>query len=252
MRTAVLFVFLLSIPICVFSQKNKKEEENIDLRTTVNQWYEGSILTTKDEELKGLVKYDDRNAVLSFKAGDLQRSFAPRSVTAFEFFDESVQKQRVFYSLEAMDPQTDMKRFAFFEIIRDFNDFAVLLKIEPLEVKQKTSTWATVYPNATNGSPAYQQGRTSPVFYQDESIFFLRPSGELTRYLTVTTIDDDRLFSLGKTTSSDLEEDVLAEFVSEPVYEQLKAYAKENGLKFKRKADFIKILEYYSTLRGTK
>ena len=247
MRSTIVLLLLVIIPLLSFAQKNKKKSEEEDLRTTVHQWYEGSILTTKDEELKGLIKYDDRNGVLSYQSGEQQRSFSPRSVTAFEFFDESSQKQRLFYSLEAVDPQTDMLRFAFFELIRDFKNFAVLLKVEPLEVETRPTVGPGVGPT---GNPAFATGQTGTVLSQVEAIYFMRPSGELTRYLKTTTIDDVRLLSLrdGPKVSGDVEEDVLANFVTEPIYEKLKAYAKENRLKFKRKDDFMKILDYYETL----
>ena len=244
---SITFVCLILLPLLSFSQKNKKKNEEESLRTTVHKWYEGSILTTKNEELKGLIKFDDRNGILSYQSGDVQRSFTAKSVTAFEFIDESTKKQRLFYSLEAMDPQTDIMRFSFFELVREFKDFAVLLKVEPLEIKQKATAGPGVGPA---GSPSFNTGQTATVLSQEEAIYFMRPSGELTRYLKITTVDNNGLFSLhdGQKTSGEVEEDVLAKFVTEPIYEDLKAYAKENRLKFKRKEDFMKILDYYESL----
>jgi hypothetical protein len=45
------------------------------------------------------------------------------------------------------------------------------------------------------------------------------------------------------------DEDLLAEYVTGPVYDDLQRYAKENNLKFKRKEDFMKIVAYYDSLR---
>ena len=45
-----------------------------------------------------------------------------------------------------------------------------------------------------------------------------------------------------------MDQDLLIEFITEPQYEKLNAYAKQNDLKFKRKDDFFKILEYYDAL----
>jgi len=108
----IVFLFFVSTPGLLLAQNNG-DHEDAKLLNTVRPWFDGSILTRKDEELKGRVKYDDRNAILSYQSGDQEFLFTPRSVIAFEFFDESTQKQRLFYSLEDPDSQSSTIRFAF-------------------------------------------------------------------------------------------------------------------------------------------
>jgi hypothetical protein len=47
-----------------------------------------------------------------------------------------------------------------------------------------------------------------------------------------------------------IDESLLAKYFSQPVADELKKYAKNNKLKFKRKADFMRILEYYDEIRS--
>jgi hypothetical protein len=58
---------------------------------------------------------------------------------------------------------------------------------------------------------------------------------------------DGLLIDHKKSKAKKLDTDALESYTA-PNYEKLKDYAKENKLKFKKKEDLIKILEYYRTL----
>jgi hypothetical protein len=53
-----------------------------------------------------------------------------------------------------------------------------------------------------------------------------------------------------KTKNKMVDDDLLIEFVTEPIYEKLKTFAKQNNLTFKRKEDFLKILDHYDSIRS--
>ena len=89
---SLLFVALISFH--AIAQKKKKTDEK--LLTDRSEWFEGSIMLSDGNELEGLVKYNDRNGVLSYQNGEETKVFTAMRVVAFEFFDEQIQKQRLF------------------------------------------------------------------------------------------------------------------------------------------------------------
>ena len=100
------------------------------------EWSSGSILTNDGTELKGLLKYNDKNGLLSYENGNDTKILTARKVAGFEFLDEKIGKQRVFYSFPYEDSQNNVKRHLFFEAIKEFDRFAVLSKVDPVEIDQ--------------------------------------------------------------------------------------------------------------------
>jgi hypothetical protein len=64
------------------SRKKESPEE-------ILPWSEGNILLADETELKGDVRYDDRNGVLSFRDGDDSQALTERRVIMFEFMTRS-------------------------------------------------------------------------------------------------------------------------------------------------------------------
>ncbi|HEX6892025.1 MAG TPA: hypothetical protein VF141_15060, partial [Chryseolinea sp.] len=155
----------------------------------------------------------------------------------------SHQKQRIFYSFPYEDPQTGVERPFFFELIRDYKTFAVLSRVGQLDLGQET--YSTPQPMGWGSS-------TRLVVSQTETIFLMSSRGEIKPYIKIVNKEDDKVnLATGKdlkTTQKILDEDLLIEFITETRYKKLTDFAKQNDLKFKRKEDFLKILEYYDTL----
>ena len=238
-----LFTLILTcVSLFCFSQEAK-------LLTNNQEWYDGSILLSDGTELKGLVKYNDRNSVLSYLDGENTKAFSQRSVLGFEFFDESIQRQRVFYTIPYEDSQTGVKRPLYFEVIREYKTFAILSRYEPLETKQKTQTSPS---GGLNGMPTYTRTSTLEIS-QTETIFLMHKDGTIKPYFRIMNIEDGTKNLITqkdtKTKTRMFDEDLLAEYLTRPVYDDLQRYAKENNLKFKRKEDFMKIVAYYDSLR---
>ena len=114
----VISILLLSaLASSTAAQKKEKDEK---LLSDNAEWFEGSILLSDGTELKGVVKYNDRNGILSFQDGDDPRVFTPQRVSAFEFFDERLQQQRVFYTFTYEDAETSIDRPLFFEVLKEY------------------------------------------------------------------------------------------------------------------------------------
>jgi hypothetical protein len=244
-RFAWLVVCILSV-FAGFSQTISEvvgiSSRKRELLNDKSGWSEGSIMLADDTELKGLVKYNDRNGVLSFHDGENSRAFTPRSVLGFEFFDEGMQQQRVFYSFPYEDSKDDIKRPLFFEAVKQFKKFAILVKTDPVNVEQKASN--------SNAGIWYTSGGTRTVVSQVETIYVMGDDGVIHAYFKSTREQDGARSLLRKgedtkTKKASIDKDLLEDYISANDYEVLQKYARENDLSFKDKVDFIKIMNYY-------
>ncbi|HYF70863.1 MAG TPA: hypothetical protein VD884_22165 [Ohtaekwangia sp.] len=241
----VVYLLLLSFSfLSVEAQKRKKEA---DLLTHKKTWSEGSIMKSDGTELSGLINYDDKTNILFYREGDNSKSFIARSVLGFEFFDENLQRQRIFYSLEYDSEEEEVKRHYFFELLKDFNDFVVLSKKDPLEVRQVSSPVG--YTGQAN-VPAHYSTETQ--VSQTETIYLMNAEGKIQPYLKNTHgAKTQSLVNSIKDPNTKIEDkETLADFVSTEAYTKLKEYAKNNNLKFQKIEDLLKILSYYETIRG--
>jgi len=213
---------------------------------TPAMWSEGSILLNDGTELKGLVRYDDRNSLLSFQSGNDSKSFTPRSVSAFEYFDELFNQRRVFYVFPYEDPIHEAIRPQFFEVLREFKNFTVLCKIDPLEFDAKGNTFTRM-----NKDMAFRPIHRFNLI-QTEIVYIMDLNNEINPYIRTTRKQDGtRSLITGKDTKTKkkmIDESLLEASVTPPIYLKLEQYAKENDLSFKYRDDLLLILDYYGTL----
>jgi hypothetical protein len=241
MKTLICLLFLELSIVVAWSQDKKTKIIN-----EVADWSEGSVMLRDGTELKGVLKYNDNIGLLSYESGSTSRSFTPKSVVGFEFFDESKNQQRVFYSLEDKDPKTEAPRYYYFEVLKEFKTFAVLSKVEPLEVNERSGGGAPNYNPITGYTPGYTYSRTDIV--QVETIFFMSSEGKLFNYLKIEERDiEDGIFDRKKTKNKLVNEGLMQQFTGE-YYAELEGFADDNDLSFKRKTDLIKILDRYEQL----
>ncbi len=242
-------LILLILVLTLTTSLAQTSTEKLELLGDTFEWSDGSILLSNGEELKGLVKYNDRNGVLAYHDGDNSRPFTPRSVLGFEFFDEQKQKQRIFYSLEDIDAETNVKRPLFFELLRDYKTFAIVLRIDRTEVRERHNSSPDFY-----GNGIYTGGSTTSTLElsQTQTVCILNDKGEVFPYFKCISLEDGRRsWTTGedvKTKNKMIHNDLLLNFIEKPHYSQLISYADENKLDFKKLDNFKKILEYYDTL----
>lgn len=215
-------------------------------------------MLTDGNELKGLVKYNDRNGVLSYQDGTDTRVLTPLRVAAFEFFDESTQKQRIFYSLTYEDSETNVERPLFFEVLKEYKTFAILSKADRLEVDQKNvpSPYNNNNLNPVTGAVGpWPNNEVRLVVSQTETIYIMKSTGEINPYFKVVNTQDGSksLIVAGrdtKTKNKMIDRDLLEEFIAPSDYEKISQYADANNLSFKKKDEFLKILDYYDEITG--
>jgi hypothetical protein len=240
-RMKILIVstlFSLSLSVC-FAQIGAKKYEEL---ATDNEWNEGSILLNDGKELKGLVRFEDRLGIVNYINGDDSRSFTPRRVAAFEFFDPLIAKQRIYYSLEYEDPANNSKQPLFFEVLKDFKSFAVMSKVDPVKVEDRTTT--TPGFSTANGIPTGGQ-ITTTVISQTETIFFLSENGDIEPYIQVIR----KVVNRERKKNKFVDREVIEKYFTADELESMRKFAEEKDLDFRVKDDFITILDYAITLR---
>lgn len=208
-------------------------------------WSEGSILTNEGTELFGLLRYNDKSGLLSYENGNRSSTYTARGVVAFEFFDEIINKQRMFYSFPYEDNQ-GIKRPLFFEVLLEFKDFAVLSKVDPIDIAHKAVGTPGGLNPATGTLTHGDYYGTSIEISQTETIYLMDSETNIKPYVRIVETDIDGVFyDRTKTKNKILDKEVLEEFVGQQMNDKLEQYAKQHNLSFKDKSDLLNILQYY-------
>jgi hypothetical protein len=233
-------LFSLTLSMCVAQNGVKKYEE----LATDNEWTEGSILLNDGKELKGLVRFDDRLGIVNYINGDDSRSFTPRRVAAFEFYDAVKARQRIYYSLEYEDAANNSKQPLFFEVLKDFKSFAVMSKVDPIKVEDRT-TRTPGFPSS-NGVTTPGYSATVTVISQTETIYFLSENGDIEPYIQVIR----KVINRERKKNKFVDRDVIEKYFTAAELESMHKFAEEKDLDFRVKDDFITILDFVVTLRN--
>jgi hypothetical protein len=246
----------ISLSMCFFITSSLAQEK--DLLTQEQNWYEGMLVLTDESELKGLIRYNDRESFVSFNDGDNKRVFTQASVVWFSFFDHFQNVKRTFLSLPFPDAAIESNPKYIFEVIREYKTFAILLRKDPIAIKQvnRGNSWNDNDMGVYNNTGVLTPFPTTPILStevsQVETIYLMDDSGKIMPYLEVRNREDGKksLFTREdrKTRNKMIDFDLLEKYVTEAVYDKLEKYAQENDLKFHRKEDFLKIIGYYDTL----
>jgi hypothetical protein len=212
------------------SRKKESPEE-------ILPWSEGSVLLTDDTELKGEVRYDDRNGVLSFRDGNDSQALTERRVVTFDFYDQRLERQRRFITLP-YEETPGAGHYYFFEVLKELKTFAVLAKADPMAVKTHNT------PSGPNNTP----GGSVTVVMHLETVYIMDKDGEIRPFFENSIRHDNKTLKRTEdenSMGSDLRPAALIECIGQNRYTLLRKYAKENKLSFERKEDLMKIMNYY-------
>ena len=172
-------------------------------------WHTGKIILLTGDTLKGFLKYDLQQDVVQYTVQErIVEVYTARKVLSFEIFDETVQKQRIFYALPFSNT-TGYKSPMFFEVLEDGK--MTLLARERLEYK----TYSTPY-NIGSGS-------FLTLVYK---YFLLNENGDIEEYRSKNYLFD----MMGKNGK------------------KVEKYMRSNRLKLDDKSDFAQVIDYYNTL----
>jgi hypothetical protein len=244
-----VFSFLLfSVVTSVRCQNNRMITGK--LLENIPEWHEGHVTLTDGSKLTGMVRFDENVGILTYQNGDNSKTLVAKTVTAFDFYDEQVHATRFFLSMKYDDGRS-VPDFYFFEILREFDRFAVLAKVDPIQVEVQqhtTGPHVTPYGTMTPGAIS-SSGKT--VIRQTETIFIIDDGGNISPYVRILEKETDGLFGRKRTKNKFADEDLLRVYTGN-YYPRLEVFADRNDLDFRVKSQLMQILDHYHELLGSR
>jgi hypothetical protein len=159
----------------------------------------------------------------------------------FEFEDMELSRSRVFHVFDYTDKATGFTNPAFFEVLGEFESFAVLARIDPVEVKPQKG----IMPRAASTMVGSDHTK---VAFQTETIFIMNDTGEMEPYLELREKETEGVyFDTRSQRKKYIDRDLLQEYTG-TLYPHLEAFASDNDLRFNVKEDLVKILDQYKHL----
>jgi hypothetical protein len=242
----VITVTLMSNLSTGFSQDvrlNDKEEEKKLTLERLDGERENIEETGSLVSGMGVVRFVDGDSLKceisylnTFKIKVNGKLYSPKVVDSFSLYDFINSKKRSFHTLEFDDERSGVKDFYFFEVLFEFNSFAILEKTDPPE---------TFRYDPAHNSPLLKSDGRRPKKVSYDRIYVLDGSGNPevyleTRHLLPAGLRDD-------VQSRVIKNDLLLTHLG-PHLNDLERYAGENKLSFEQKEDFLKIMQHYKML----
>lgn len=206
--------------------------------------YFGSIVLPDRTKLSGYLVFNDNDGIVTFRNNAGQRSFSAKTIQSFEFEDHNTNTQRSFYALEFYDNEAGKTSVDFFEVLKEFESFAVLVRLHRLEAKKAVPITTAYFTTAG----VQHTGEPRRTISQSKTIYFVSSDGNFQPYsrVTVREAPDDLL--IRNSQNFDILNGDLIEKYTGPYYVGLKKFAKERKLKFNRQDDLLIILNEYEAV----
>ena len=232
-----LFVFLLiCISVAAFGQERRAQI----LQAKISSGH-GTVTNIDGEVFEGKVTFNDNVGIVTVENDGDSWSFTSKKAVSFTFYDETLLRQRTFHVFDYKNTDTGIVNPAFFEVLAEFETFAVLAKIDPVEAKPQKG----ILPRAPNTLAA---NNTNKVAFQKETVFVMNDRGEMDAYLEFTEKEIEGIyFDTRSNRKKFIDDDLLRQYIG-PRYAELETYAREHDLSFKKKEDLVKILKHYKFL----
>jgi hypothetical protein len=216
------------------------------------QWVPGKVTLREGEMLAGDVCYDDLRGVVYYRSewNEPKKIYTSNDVVHFEFADKDVPGgKRVFYTFDFADPQKNVERPLFFEVIREFEQFAVLLKIDPAEFNQQVGSRRSALQQQTT----MQQSGHVMRAQQIQTLCFMNTEGKIEPYILLEIREIDGVFADRVRNKHKTQDKTLPEkYFGKPSYQKMRQYARENDLDLDDLSDFVKVVTYYAEHLYTK
>ncbi len=236
MKRPVLIIFLSLFSFLVVGQKIKDLGAN-------PVWQTGKIILKDKTKLEGSVYYNTGFGTVQFKKAPQDEiiSIQENRVLELTYFDPALNRSRNYVSLVYLDMETDREHELLFEIIKDFEKFAVLSRIsKPLLLLPSNTN-----PGILNEVNDFVKEKT---LIEVEGIFFLGNDNKLQPYCLIKSTEVDGLILDYSRSKSKVIKSKILETLMADHWKELKAYSKEAKLDPSKKADLIRILDHYEQL----
>lgn len=248
MRWPLIIITTLSVT-SIFAQTRKEATHVLQNLDGDKRNYDGSIVMNDGSEQKGIISYNVRTAILSFNSDAKTGTYSARNVRQFEFFDPELNIDRLFYSMEYEMPDGGQPANQFFEIIRQYKDFAVIGKTDPVVFKKKRTAFDVLIVDDV------RRPNTIEVYYTT-TFYFVSADLGIQAYLQFQVTDVERINDYIWDIFKDRKERTRKEILDLQApknlmgvhYKQVVAYARKNRLDWDEVDDLLAITDYYNSL----
>lgn len=198
------------------------------------KWVNGAIVFDDNSTRKGLVQFNDKLGMIKFRKtpDSAEDSFVETSVVAMQLFDEDTGTWRHFALFNVDDAQSGKRRALLFEVLMEFRKFALLTRVERVNVGVRTRYDATL-----------RTPYTVKVGYEQfENLCLVDEDGNATVVLSVSEFERNKL-SMASKLKPYLDKRALEKYLGDD-WDQFLVLVKNNKLNLKRRDDFIRAFEY--------
>lgn len=201
-------------------------------------WGKGIITLTSGNKLTGEISYNDVEDMIAYRtsARSELKIFHRADVLALSY-ELSSGVKRNYYSLDLSDRKTNNEDAGFFEMMKEYRDFAVVSKMT------FTFQERTVMPPSAGFTKA-QKG----FLRRSEDIFFLDKNGKLDPYLHIEHgyIDDD-FSDPGRKDGKVIDRTLFAKYL-ESYWPEIERYVNSNRIKLTSRESILYALHLYDEL----
>jgi hypothetical protein len=242
MRRPFFKIPLVCLLVCVAAYSSAQKRRAQILQAKIASGY-GTVENLEGEVFEGKVTFNDNVGVVTVAGNGESRSFTAKKAVSFRFDDQALSRRRIFHVFDYSDKETGFTNPAFFEVLGEFEAFAVLSKPDPVEVMPKKG----IMPRAPSTMTMTSSDATK-IAFQEETIFVMNDKGELEPYMVLTETETEGVFWDTRSNQKRFVDSDLLQQYTGIHFEKLKAFAKANDLSFKAREDLVKILAHYKTL----
>jgi hypothetical protein len=198
------------------------------------KWCEGRLVLNNSMSKKGLIKYNDKMALIKFKetAEAVEESFAETSILVMEFFDVDQSRWRHFAAFNFKDEARGKEEDFLLEVLMEFKSFALLSRISKVNVAVRQRY--DYYGNAHLARVGYEQF---------EQLCLAGDDGTAQVVLVVNEFEKDKM-SMTNPIKPHLNKKALEKYLGED-WSTFQDIVKANKLNLKKREDFIRAFEYY-------
>lgn len=225
---------LTVLVVCVLPAVAHGQFDSLGLNT---KWCEGIMVLNNNTELKGYIKHNDKLSLIKFKKNldEEEVSFAESSIITMEYFDPGQSRHRKFAAFRVKVEEAGWTGNVFFEIMFEFESFAVLSKREPVNpaIRARNNNYSTSYVKVG--------------YEQFERICLIGTDGKAEVLLIANEFERDRWSSSSSKIKHYFKKALLVKHMG-PKWELVNTYVKKNKLRLKEKKDLMLALEYYHRL----
>jgi hypothetical protein len=215
---------------------------------------EGTVYLKDGRKVSGYIDYSTFTNVLRVKSNEpLPKSLTPQNVARLEYFDESLQRHRVFTAREFELQKYDIGASTeFFEILRSYDNLQLASRACPVNMWQKVGS-----PNANvgyNGRGTADYRQKLVTFTDQLEIVCFIANDKIHPYLIIKTREVENNSGRGLRNNSSRKhvkvvDRGLPERIMGAKYKLVDKFASSNKFRWNDKDELALILDYYMSLK---